>query len=163
MRELSAAEKAAYFQRSYTAVDGLWFMKLEAETDLATALKIDTDVWTVMPKIQARWLKQTLSAAGGLAGLRDCLATKFKMEDFGFRTRWHPDKKGLTVTITRCPWYEMIKKSNRQHIGGAVGQAICAVEYTAWAEEFGPGLVFALDGLMCQGTPACRLRFTRTT
>jgi len=162
MRALTNAEKAAYFQRSYTAVDGLWFMKLEAATDFATALKIDTAVWTVLPKIQARWLKQVCGVESGLEALRDCLTAKLKMEDFGYRTRWQPGKKGLTVAITRCPWYELIRKSNRQAIGGAVGQAICTAEYGVWAEEFGPGLRFELDGLMCQGAPACRFRFSRT-
>jgi hypothetical protein len=54
MLKLTDRQIADYFHRSYTAVDGLWFMKVEAACGFDTALDIDTGVWKVMPKIQAR-------------------------------------------------------------------------------------------------------------
>ena len=39
-----------YLRRSYTAVDGLWFVKLEERFGFDTALQIDQEVWLVAAK-----------------------------------------------------------------------------------------------------------------
>ncbi|NLE90228.1 MAG: hypothetical protein GX602_04765, partial [Dehalococcoidales bacterium] len=57
MEELSDRQISQYLQRSYEAVDGLWFMKVEEKLGFDTALEIDGEVWKVLPKIQARMLK----------------------------------------------------------------------------------------------------------
>jgi len=54
MLKLTDKQIVEYFKRSYTAVDGLWFMKVEEIYGFDTALDIDEEVWKVMPKIQAR-------------------------------------------------------------------------------------------------------------
>ena len=57
MTRLTEEQKTEYFRRSYTAVDGLWFMKVEEAYGFDNALDIDDEVWKVLPKIQARMLK----------------------------------------------------------------------------------------------------------
>ena len=57
MRNLDDKETIRYLKRSYSAVDGLWFMKVEDSFDFDKALEIDNQVWKVVPKIQARFLK----------------------------------------------------------------------------------------------------------
>ena len=84
MRELTDAQKAEYFRRSYTSVDGLWFMKTEELHSFEEALKIDHKVWSIFPKIQARTLMKMLNAEKGIAGLGRCLAAKHSMERFRF-------------------------------------------------------------------------------
>ena len=44
MKELTDKQIAAYFHRSYTAADGLWFMKVEEKCGFDTALEIDDQV-----------------------------------------------------------------------------------------------------------------------
>jgi len=57
-----------YLRRSYSAVDGLWFMMVEKEFSFDDALKIDESVWGVLPKIQSRKAKELLCLEGkGLA------------------------------------------------------------------------------------------------
>jgi hypothetical protein len=57
MTKLSSQQVAEYFNRSYKAVDGLWFMKVEEKYEFDVALELDNEVWKVMPKIQARMIK----------------------------------------------------------------------------------------------------------
>jgi len=66
---LSEEQKLEYFRLSYTAVDGLWFMKVEERMGFEQALQIDEAVWAVLPKIQARALKAMMNLPSGLAGL----------------------------------------------------------------------------------------------
>jgi hypothetical protein len=162
MKELSDAEKAAYYRRCYTAVDGLWFMKLEAAYGFEAALQMDRDVWAVLPKIQARCLKAAFGVTTGREALRDCLTAKLRLEEFQFEPPPTSNEETLVFTVTGCPWYELMQKSGRQALAGTVGRAICNVEYAAWADEFGPGLRFQLDSLLCQGDPACRFVFSPT-
>ena len=58
MTRFTDKDRAEYFHRSYKTVDGLWFVKTEEQFDFNTALDLDREVWKVMPKIQARFLKK---------------------------------------------------------------------------------------------------------
>ncbi len=44
MMELSDKDISSYFQRCYTAVDGLWFMKLEEMEGFEETLDVDNEV-----------------------------------------------------------------------------------------------------------------------
>ena len=72
MSDLTEEQKTEYFRRSYTAVDGLWFMKVEERMSFEQALQIDEAVWRVLPKIQARALKAMMDLPAGLASSRLC-------------------------------------------------------------------------------------------
>ena len=58
--KLTDKETAEYLYRCYTAVDGLWFVKVEEKYGFDSALDIDKEVWKIMPKIQSRFLKNSL-------------------------------------------------------------------------------------------------------
>ena len=62
MTGFSDKDKAEYYHRCYKTVDGLWFVKTEQMYDFDSALEIDREVWNIMPKIQARFLKKKLEA-----------------------------------------------------------------------------------------------------
>jgi len=64
MKKLTQGEVSKYLYQSYSKVDGLWFMKVEEQFGFEKALEIDTGVWKILPKIQARYLKLKLSNAG---------------------------------------------------------------------------------------------------
>jgi hypothetical protein len=158
--ELTKEQVIEYFRRSYTAVDGLWFVKVEDGYGFDVALRTDEEVWKVLPKIQARMLKSMGCVAAGIAGLRDCLTTKLTLEGFIFKVEGIKDGDGFRVSIERCPWHDLLVKSNREHLSGKVGSVICSTEYSAWAAEFDDKIHFELPSQICQGAPLCVLQFT---
>lgn len=159
MSKLNHFQIAEYFHRSYKAVDGLWFMKLEELADFDTALRIDTAVWQVMPKIQARKLKELLASDGQAPSLLECFTAKLELDGFTFTTQTDADGPGFTVSISRCPWYELMAKSGRAHLADRIGQQICNAEYSVWAAEFGSELTCTIEPRICANHPCCKVRF----
>jgi hypothetical protein len=163
MTGLTDEQKTEYFRRSYTAVDGLWFMKVEEKLGFDEALLVDEAVWRVLPKIQARTLKGMMNLQSGLLGLDQALSARLAMEGFEFQIE--PEKDRLAVTISRCPWHDIMIKSGRGELSKQVSEIICRVENTIWASEFsgekGDGLVieFSREKRICQGEESCLLRF----
>jgi len=157
MRTLTDQQAAAYFHRCYTTVDGLWFLKTEEKHGFDTALELDARVWEVLPKIQARLLKSMLQAPSGIDGLLDCLTTRLALEGFEFEITKHDT--GFELSVSRCPWHDLMVKSGRAHLSPKVGRRICLAEYTVWASEFGAIRFERVEGV-CEGCSRCRLRFT---
>jgi predicted ArsR family transcriptional regulator len=155
---LTDKQTAQYFRRCYTAVDGLWFMKVEETHGLVAALEADDQVWKVLPKIQARMLKSALQVDQGIDALQKCLTTRLKLEEFEFETQKTAD--GFTISIKRCPWHDQMVKAGREHLSGTVGRRICQTEYPVWAAEFG-NIQFDLQQQICEGCGQCTLRFTQ--
>lgn len=168
MNELTPAQQADYFHRSYKAVDGLWFMMLEQRQSFEDALEVDVAVWRVMPKIQARKLKELTGRSQGIHDLHECLTTKLHIEGHAFSSR-PIEGGGFEILISHCPWLELLVRSNRQHLAGTIGRHICTVEYSTWAREFGDDIEFEFGLRLCAATtgagagcecPGCALRFT---
>lgn len=158
--ELSQEQTAEFFRRSYTAIDGLWFMKLEERYGFDAALDIDDEVWKVFPKIQARALKSMLKMTGGEDAFLECFTTKLGVEGFVFQVeRRSPD--GLRISISRCPWHDSMVKSGREALSGKIGACICDTEYSTWAAEFDERLRFTSVSRICQGAQRCVLEFCR--
>jgi hypothetical protein len=159
MLELTDKQIGEYFKRSYTAVDGLWFMKVEEKYGFETALDIDDDVWKVMPKIQARKLKSMGQLGEGLDALRECLTAKLTMDGFVFTIEQNEEGGTLKITSSECPWHNIMVKSRREHLSGKVGTRICNTEYSVWAAEFGENIQFELHDQICEGQECCTLVF----
>ena len=162
MLKLSEKQISDYFKRSYTAVDGLWFMKVEERYGFDTALDIDDDVWKVMPKIQARKLKSMGNLTGGLESLGECITTKLTLDGFEFKIEPSDDASVLKITLTECPWHNIMIKAGREHLSEKVGTRICNTEYQVWASEFGDTIKFELDDQICKGNRCCTLLFKVT-
>ena len=159
MADLTAQHAFEFFRRSYTAVDGLWFMKAEAQFGFEAALALDEAVWQVMPKIQARALKAVTGQARGLAALRACLTTRLRWEEYSFEIASDDDGQGFTLTIRACPWHRLLVKSGREGLASQIGPRICGSEYPLWAAEFGDDIRCELGPLICLGAGACVVRF----
>ena len=159
MLELSDKQIADFFRRSYTAVDGLWFMKAEEKCGFEAALDIDDEVWKVFPKVQVRMLKDMFKGASGLEALRECFTTKLAIE--GFRFDVEVAGRGFRVSISRCPWHDAMVKSGREALSGKVGTRICGTEYAVWAAEFGQGIRFERKSEICTGGERCVLEFSQ--
>ena len=162
MLKLTDKQIAEYFKRSYTAVDGLWFMKVEERWGFDTALDIDDDVWKVMPKIQARKLKSMGNLTGGLKSLVECITTKLTLDGFRFKIEPIDDASIRKITLTECPWHNIMIKSGREYLSEKVGSRICSTEYQVWASEFGNTIKFELHDQICKGYKCCTLLFKVT-
>lgn len=161
MTQLTGEHATEFFRRSYTAVDGLWFMRTEAQYGFDAALDLDAEVWAVMPKIQARMLQEMTGQREGLASLETCFTTKLRWEGFTFQSRLDESNGLLEITIEECLWLKLMLKAGRAHLAAKIGSRICAGEYAAWAAEFGPDITSEVPHNMCQGAAACLLRFKR--
>lgn len=161
MIQLTDTQIADYFHRSYKTVDGLWFMKIEEKYGFDAALDIDDEVWKVVPKIQARKLKAMAGLPDGLDALFECFTTKLTLEGFTFAADKNPDANGFAVTITACPWFDLMARAKRTHLAGDIGTRICNTEYSVWAAEFGQDITFRLGRQICHGCDACVIRFQR--
>jgi len=161
MIALTDKQIAEYFRRSFTTADGLWFMKVEEVLGFDAALDLDDGVWKILPKIQARMLKAMGNLGDGLEALRECVVTRLALD--GFSCEIEPAQAGceLRVTITDCPWHNLMVKSGREHLSGRVGSRICATEYQVFAAEFGPHISFELGGQICHGSETCRFTFRK--
>jgi hypothetical protein len=149
----------AFLRRSFFAVDGLWFVKVEEESDFDEALELDRRVWEVMAKIQARQARELLDVRGNTpAELARCLELKFAAEDHDFEVS--PGDGGVVeVTIRECSWLAIMEQSGRGHLAERVAKAICGPELDVWAREFG-GYGHALDQRICSGHGVCRHVFS---
>lgn len=159
MVELNNEQIIDYFHRSYTAVDGLWFLKVEEKYGFDRALEIDSDVWKVVPKIQARMIKSMLGVNEGPDALFKCLTAKLTLEGFEFKTE--KSKNGFRVLISGCPWHDLMIKSGRAEHSGTVGTTICGTECSIWASEFDESVNFTLETQKCNGSKHCILIFEK--
>ena len=159
MIKLTEKQIGDYFHRSYTATDGLWFMKVEEKYGFDKALEIDNEVWKVLPKIQARMLKTMLNVENGTDALFECLRAKLTLESFNYKAERLGT--GFRITISECPWHNLMVKSGREKLSEKVGTLICNTEYSVFGYEFGKDIFFQLETQICKSSQCCILNFHR--
>lgn len=159
MIELTEKQLAGFCHRSYTAVDGMWFMKVEEKYGFDVALEIDNEVWRVMPKIQARMIKSMTNVQQGMEALCECFGAKLASDGFSFKVEKSGDGRAFSIIVKSCPWYDLMIKSGREHLSAKVGDRICNTEYAVWAAEFGDDIRFELREQLCNGCESCVLEF----
>lgn len=157
MVKLSSKQVTDYFNRSYKAVDGLWFLKVEEKYGFDTALELDNEVWKIMPKIQARLINSFFDSENIQPTLLESVITKLDLEGFKFTTE--KSEKGFRITITNCPWFNLMIKSGRENLAKFVGKTICNTEYQVWASEYGKENKFELVSQKCDNSDFCVLEF----
>ena len=162
---LNSKQVKGYLQNSYAKVDGLWFLKIEERFGFEKALDIDLEVWKVMPKIQARYLKsvpEIKEIADSFDIFFECLKTKMKLDNFMTKTTRSKQKKSvITVTVNNCPWHNLMIKSGRENLSEKIGSAICRNEYSIFASEFDKNIKFELGERICKGSACCKFVFTK--
>ena len=125
-----------YLRRSYTAVDGLWFMIVEQAHNFDHALDLDEQVWQIMPKLQARKAREVLDISGNsLEDLIACFTLKLQADGHQF----HIERTDSEVRfiITRCKWRELLRRSGREHLEQRISNVIWPAELAGWCSEFG--------------------------
>jgi hypothetical protein len=150
----------SYLRRCYHAVDGLWFVMVEEDSDFARALDLDVRVWRVLAKIQARKARELLEVSGNSAEeLARCFS--LKLEADGHRFSVKTTKDTVVFCIQACPWLELLQKSDRRHIAVKVAQAVCPTEGAVWCAEFGGEWRFDMPLMACSGAEGCEMQFGR--
>jgi hypothetical protein len=145
-----------YFKKCFVAVDGLWFVMLEEADSFDKALEMDTRVWEVLPKIQARKIKELFKLEDtNEEDLAKALEFKLGAEDF--KADLQQQDGAIKITIRRCPWLALLRKSKREHLAERIADAICTIEYKVFAEEFVKGLDFDIVSRRCSGDEVCTL------
>ncbi|MCD6232745.1 hypothetical protein J7K28_09075 [Candidatus Aerophobetes bacterium] len=115
MKKEDIKVKSQYFKRSYFALDGLWFMMVEKYFSLEDALKIDEEVWKILPKIQAREVRRLLNLKENtLQNFIQVLEVELEVEDYQYQKKITGPR--LCFLIKECPWYEIIKKSRKEYL-----------------------------------------------
>jgi len=186
MKNFSNKDIAEYLHRNFTSVDGLWFVKIEEILGFENALEIDKEVWKILPKIQARFIKSKLEEKflpiqddnanqhfqnrnkkqdfrkdlidfGPEEFFVEALRIKMRLDNFKFRLLKKP---GLVkVIINQCPWHEIMLKSKREHLSGKIGSAICGTEYEVFASEFFKDSSFIITSQICNSAKTCNFKF----
>jgi len=152
---------AEFLQRSYTAVDGLWFVKVEEAQGFDGALEFDRQVWEIMAKIQARKARELLDINGDdPAELARCFCLKLRADGHDFDL--HVDDKTVRMSVHHCGWLEAMERSGREELAAHIGETVCTAEGQMWAREFGGRYEFSLPRRRCRGDDACEFVFTRT-
>jgi hypothetical protein len=189
MKNFSSKDIVEYLQKNFTTADGLWFVKIEEILGFERALEIDKEVWKVLPKIQARFIKTKLeekflyiqkssaykqNLANETDGKQDIQQSlnSFGTEEFfieALRIKMRLDnfkfrllkKPGLVkVIINQCPWHEIMLKSKREHLSGKIGSAICSTEYEVFASEFLKNTSFKIKSRICNSATTCVFEFS---
>jgi len=163
MKQFLDKDRAVYYHSCYKAVDGLWFVKAEDKYSFEDALDLDREVWKVMPKIQARFIKKRLGKESGLDDLMDCLSQKLLMDGFEFeaeKDEVEGKTTGIKFKISTCPWHDILIRAGREHLSERIGGVICGEEYKVWASEFGEDIGSSFGGKrICRGDSCCILSF----
>ena len=149
---------AEYFRKCFLSVDGLWFVKLEDVSSFEKALELDIAVWKVLPKIEARTIKQLLSLGDGIESLKKAFDFKLTAEEYGYLIK-SSSKKSFQIHVHDCPWVNHISKAGRKHLIDKIADAICPVEYETFAREFGPAIGFKHDQKGCHKQHHCIFTF----
>ena len=163
MVELSDKQIIEYWHRSYRTVDGLWFVKVEERYGFDTALDIDNEVWAVIPKIQARMIREMGGLEKGIKGLYEAMVTRLNLEGVTFEVEETAGGSGFEIQISECPWHNIMIQSGRKELSGKVGTLICNTENSVWAAEFGDNISFELGDQICEGDKICLLRFNSSS
>ena len=151
---------AHYLRRAYHAVDGLWFMMAEQDSDFDHALDLDRRVWEILAKIQARKARELLRVNGSSPqDLARCFSLKLTADGHTFDVE--ADATSVRVTIHGCPWLALLENSDRRHLAARVAQTICPTEGRVWCAEFGGEYDFEMPTMACSGAAHCEMRFSR--
>lgn len=148
-----------YLRRSYFAVDGLWFMMIEDEFSFDKAMEEDEKVWRVLPKIQARMAKKLLEIDGNdLLDFLKAIKVKLEAEEYSYRINIS-EENHVQIAINKCPWYDILKKANREHIASRIADSVCFLEFQVWLSEFDNNYTVSFESRCCTGNSECLLNF----
>ncbi len=126
----------ADFAKNWLAHDGLWFQAVENETDMQTAIKLDTEAWEKFTKIEAKRIMARLNIEpnGGLDSLKKAL---------GFRLYAVLNEQTITEETADSFIFKMVdcrvqSARKRKELPPFPCKSVGIVEYTEFAKTIDP-------------------------
>ena len=162
MKNLTKKEIFDYYYSCFVKVDGLWFMKVEEKYGFAEALAIDEEVWKVLPKIQARFLKEKFTAKNynnETDLFANSIKSKLELDKYSYTLKKLKDR--LILNISECPWHNILIKSKREELSEKIGGVICKIEYSVFAEEFNYSCAINTENRICKNGKNCEFYFNK--
>ncbi|MFX0197466.1 MAG: DUF6125 family protein [Candidatus Hodarchaeota archaeon] len=149
-----------YLRRSYTWVDGFWFIEVERYLDsFDNALKIDIQVWIKITQQQAKLAQKLLYLSkSDVYAIIETLKVKWLVDGHSYELG-RVDKNLGSVVIRKCPWFETMKRSGREHLAGHVCRAVCPPLYQTWAETINPKVKVEMSKFLGKGAEGCEINF----
>ncbi len=125
--------------RNWLAMDGLWFLAVEAEYGLAAAMDIDRRVWLDFSRIEAERIKKRLSLPdnGGLEALDTALRHRLHSLLNDFRIEWSGDDT-LCYFMVSC---RTRAARERKGLPRFPCREVGMVEYSVFARTIDPRIV----------------------
>jgi len=85
---------------------------------------------------------------------------KLEAESYSYELLLNEDNH-IQIVLKACPWYDLLRKSNREHLAPLLADRICALEFRVWLREFGDDLSFSHGPRCCDGDSTCLLDFAK--
>ena len=152
--DLGLAKKIETFLKNSFYLAQTMFRPGVLSSSFDKALEVDGRVWEILPKIQARKIKELLKLE--TATEEDLIsALKFKLDAEDFVSEILKKNSQINITIKKCPWLALLKKSHREHLAERISDVICSVEYGVFAGEFMEDMDFEVISRRCSGNEVC--------
>jgi len=92
------------FAKNWLAHDGCWFLAVEEQLGMATAIELDAGSWARFAAVEARRIMATfnIEEAGGLAALDKALGLRMYSLINAQRTEWSDDRRCLRLIVDVC-------------------------------------------------------------
>nr|MBN2277662.1 hypothetical protein [candidate division Zixibacteria bacterium] len=124
------------FAKNWLAHDGLWFQAAEKETDMQTAIKLDTEAWDKFTRIEAKRImaRHGIAENGGLEALKKAL---------GFRLYAVLNEQTITDERPRSFVFKMVdcrvqSARKRKEMPPFPCKSVGIVEYREFARTIDP-------------------------
>jgi hypothetical protein len=124
------------FAKNWLAHDGLWFQAVEGNSDMKTAIKLDTEAWNRFTVIEARRImkRHNIPENGGLEALKKALA---------FRLYAVLNEQTITEETANSFVFKMVdcrvqSARKRKNLPPFPCKSVGVVEYTEFARAIDP-------------------------
>lgn len=148
------------YAKNWLAHDGSWFLAVEEQFGLETAIALDTRAWERFSPAEARRIMREfdIPAGGGLAALADALQYRLYAR-VNEQAMWWEDEHTLRYEMTNC---RVQQARRRKGLPDFPCKSVGMVEYTQFAQTVDPRL--RVECLACPPDPVgdkfCSWRFT---
>ena len=142
-------------QKELTALDGLWFLEVEKELGYEAANKINMEVWRRCGPILVREMKKIFHLEGKTFDEVKILFGSLMELDGSAFTFESPDDQHLVVRISRCVWYENLKRAGRHALHDCMKIDLALLP--KWLEAINSRLVFDFGKAIPKGDAFCEI------
>lgn len=146
-------------QSALTAIDGLWFLELENELGFEKTFEIDLAVWKKYGPVMMKRIRNMLSITdSSLDSFLRILAVMCEIDGTSFKIKEKTETEA-TLIITRCPWYENLKRAKRENVVRC--DVVDKTIFPEWIRSFNPALALELSQSIPEGHDRCEWRIYR--